>query len=160
MVGSCPGAWRDRRKPSPYRPRGRPGLPTGAHRLQFPGTPAPASAVGPMLSLRHDWGGASSDGLGALAAATRFNSRTESDAGQKLLTAEAVWGIALPKAGLINSPYVGFEGTDSARDYTLGWRMTHASSTSDLSLGVSATRREMQGKVADHLFGVELNSRW
>ncbi|MDE0159483.1 MAG: hypothetical protein OXN24_05455 [Candidatus Dadabacteria bacterium] len=122
--------------------------------------PAPASSVGPALSLRHDWGGASSDGLGALATATRFNSRTESDAGQKLLTAEAVWGIALPKAGLINSPYVGFEGTDSARDYTLGWRMTHASGTSDLSLGVSATRREMQGKVADHLFGVELNSRW
>ena len=122
--------------------------------------PAPASAVGLMLSLRHDWGGASSDGLGALAAATRFNSRTGSDAGQKLLTAEAVWGIALPKAGLINSPYVGFEGTDSARDYTLGWRMTHASGTSDLSLGVSATRREIQGKVADHLFGVELNSRW
>ena len=122
--------------------------------------PAPASAVGPMLSLRHDWGGASSDGLGALAAATRFNSRTEGDAGQKLLTAEAVWGIALSDAGSINSPYVGFEGTDAARDYTLGWRMTHASGTSDLSLGVSATRREIQGKVADHLFGVELNSRW
>ena len=122
--------------------------------------PAPASSVVPALSLRHDWGGASSDGLGALATATRFNSRTASDAGQNMLTAEAVWGIALPEAGLINSPYVGFEGTDSARDYTLGWRMTHASGTSDLSLGVSATRRELEGQVAEHLFGVELNSRW
>ena len=123
--------------------------------------PAPASSVGPALSLRHDWGGASSDGLGALATATRFNTLAESEAGQKLLTAEAVWGIALPDAGLISSPYVGFEGTDSARDYTLGWRITPAApGTSDLSLGVSATRRELQGETPDHLFGVELNGRW
>ena len=123
--------------------------------------PAPASSVGPALSLRHDWGGASSDGLGALATATRFNTLAESEVGQKLLTAEAVWGIALPDAGLISSPYVGFEGTESARDYTLGWRITPAApGTSDLSIGVSATRRELQGETPDHLFGVELNGRW
>ena len=123
--------------------------------------PDPASSVGPALSLRHDWGGASSDGLDALAAATRFDSPAESEAGRKLLTAEAVWGFSLPSADLISSPYLGFEGTDSARDYTVGWRMSHAASaTSDLSLGVSATRRELLGKVADHLFGVELSSRW
>ena len=120
----------------------------------------PGSAVGPALSLRHDWGGASANGFNSLASATGFN-LTESDSGRKLLTAEAAWGFSFPNAGLVGAPYLGFSGTDSARDYTFGWRLNATDEDArDFSIGVSTTYSEREHKADDHRLGVELSSRW
>ena len=60
------------------------------------------------------------------------------------------------------SPHVGLGLATGARDYSVGWRLTPAagSGTSDVSVGVKATRRESETAQPEHTAGVELLARW
>jgi len=124
--------------------------------------PTPATPEGPALSLRHHWGGASAGGLDALFAASSFD--PAHGAGSKLLTAEATWGFALSRTGGIGTFFLGLGGTDSAHDYSLGWRLSAAgpnAAADDLSLDVSASLLDhLDDTAPDPRFGVQLISRW
>ena len=122
--------------------------------------PDPASARGPSLSLRQDWGGRAAGGLDALFAPAPLEDRTAS-APESRWTAEAAWGFPAFGGRWTSSPHAGLGLSAGARDYTLGWRWTpEGQDTPGLSFGLEATRRESDATQPEHTVGFEAVARW
>ena len=127
--------------------------------------PAPASQRGLSLTVRHELGGAATGGLDALFASDAFDRRTGAQGlGEEATgrwTAQAAWGFPAFGGRYTGSPHAGFGLSDTARDYTLGWRLAPQGRTAlDLSFGVKATRRESADASPEHGVGVEAGVRW
>lgn len=58
------------------------------------------------------------------------------------------------------SPHVGLGLSNTARDYTLGWRLTPGANAPALGFGVKATRRESDTAAPEHAVGFEVRARW
>ena len=122
--------------------------------------PRPGTDRGPSLSLRQDWGGQASGGLGALFAADPLEDRAGSEATSRW-TLEAAWGFAALGDRFTASPHAGLGLAQGSRDYTIGWRLAPAAAAApNLSLGLEATRRETDGAETGHHVGVEMSFRW
>ncbi len=120
----------------------------------------PATQRGPSLALRQEWGGAAAGGLDRLLTPeTPGGAYSPSHAPR--LTAEAAYGFPTFDGRFTGSPHLGYGVAGLARDYTVGWRLAPAGpGTSDLSLGLLATRRESARVPATHQLGIELRGRW
>ena len=119
----------------------------------------PVSARGPSFSLRQDIGGRASGGLDALFASDPIANRSGDDDASRW-QAEAAWGFSTFGGRFVGSPHVGLGLATDARDYSLGWRLAPATSALDLSLGVTATRREGDHAEPEHGIAVEIATRW
>ena len=125
--------------------------------------PAPATARGPSLSLRQDWGGQATGGLDALFAPDPLAERAGdgTTAATSRWTMEAAYGFPVFGDRFTGSPHVGFGLSTGARDYSVGWRLTPEAATApDLSFGLRATRRESDAAEAEHTVGIEITTRW
>ena len=121
--------------------------------------PDPGSERGPSLSLGQSFGAQAQGGLDALFAVDPLEDRTGNDAHSRW-TAEAAYGFAAFGGRFTGSPHAGVGLSTGTRDYTLGWRLTPAANTHDLSFGVRATRRESDAAPPALGVGVELEARW
>ncbi len=121
--------------------------------------PQPALRRGLSFSLRQEFGGQAKGGLDALFAPGSLADRTGHGS---RWTAEAAYGIPVFGGRFTGSPHVGLGVSDSARDYSVGWRWTPGVAThaSALSWDVTATRRHSAGSGLDHMFGLEAAARW
>ena len=81
---------------------------------------------------------------------------------ERRLEGEPGCGLPLFGGGFTGTPNVGFGLSDSARDYTLGWRLTPARGDSGFEVNLDATRRETTGGNAPPEHGVMLRGaiRW
>ena len=72
------------------------------------------------------------------------------------------YGLPAFGGGFTGTPNVGFGLSDSARDYTLGWRLTPARDGSGFEVNLDATRREPAGGNEAPEHGVMLRGaiRW
>ena len=124
--------------------------------------PSPASERGLSLVLRHEHGGPATAGLDALFASDVLDRRVgaeEEAAGT--WAAEAAWGLPAFGGRYTGSPHAGLGLTDTARDTTLGWRLAPAAlDAPDLSLDLTATRRESKGAAPEHRVDIEATVRW
>ena len=122
--------------------------------------PNPASERGPSLTLGHEHGGEAEGGLDALFTSEPRAERTGSEAASRW-KAEAAWGFPTSGSRFTGSPHVGLGLETTARDYTLGWRLTpETASVPDLTLGLKATRRESDTAAPQHTAGIEIRMRW
>ncbi len=122
--------------------------------------PDPATQRGPSLSLRQDFGGRANGGLDALFANDPLADRTGSGA-ESRWTAEAAYGFPALGGRFTASPHVGLGLSNTARDYTLGWRLTpEGAGAPDFSFGVSATRREGDREAPEQRVGFEIRTSW
>ncbi len=122
--------------------------------------PDPASARGPSLTLRQDWGGEATGGLDRLFAPETLEDRTGGAEDEIRWQAQAAYGFPLFSGDFIGSPQVGLGLATGSREYSLGWQLTPGEGVLDLSFGLRATRRESEGAPAVHGFGVEMTLRW
>ena len=123
--------------------------------------PDPGSERGPSLSLGQSFGAQAQGGLDALFAVDPLEDRTGNDA-QSRWTAEAAWGFAAFGGRFTASPHASLGLTKTARDYTLGWRLTLAAGANapEVSFGARATRRERDAASPEHIIGLEAAARW
>ncbi len=123
--------------------------------------PDPATARGPSLSLRQDWGGAATGGLDALFASAPLAQRTGTTApAASRWVAEGAWGFPVFGGRFTGSPHVGLGLAPGTRDYRLGWRLVPATPRSTLALDLQATRRELDAARPTHTIGLELSTQW
>ena len=125
--------------------------------------PTPASARGLSLSLRQHRGGQAAGGLDALFAgdplARRPGGGRDADAGR--WTMEAGWGAAVFGGRFVGTPHVGLGGSAFGRDLSVGWRLVpEAAAAPDLSLGLTAARREGSADAPEHGVAIEMSVRW
>ena len=122
--------------------------------------PDPESLRGPSFTLRHDLGGSAAGGLDALFGHETLDRRTGAEATGGW-TAEAAWGFPAFGGRYTGSPHAGLGLTDTTRDTTFGWRLTPAGPEApDLSLDLTATRRDSEDVASEHSVGVEAAVRW
>ena len=123
--------------------------------------PDPATERGLSLTLRHDLGGSSAGGLEALFSPETLDRRTGAETADGRRTAEAAWGFPAFGGRYTGSPHAGLGLTDTTRDTTLGWRLAPAGPEApDLTLDLTATRRESEGAASEHSIGIEATLRW
>ena len=121
--------------------------------------PDPASKRGPSFAVRRGLGGASEGGLDAMFAHQPLNERGGGN--RDSWSAEAAWGFPVFSGRYTGSPNAALGLADHSRDYAVGWELTpEADNAADLSLGLTATRRESFGSESAHGAGVELVTRW
>ncbi len=59
------------------------------------------------------------------------------------------------------SPHIGLGLEATARDYTLGWRLTpEVPPVPDLTFGLKVTRRESNAAPPEHTAEVEIRMQW
>ena len=125
--------------------------------------PSPGSARGLSLTLRHERGGAATGGLDALFAPEALDRRTGVEA-TGAWTVEAAWGFPAFGGRYTGSPHAGLGLAESARDYTVGWRLVPAAAAAgvagSLSLDLTATRRESEDAAPEHRVGIEASLHW
>ena len=122
--------------------------------------PEPASARGPSLTLRQDWGGEATGGLDRLFTPETLEDRTGGAEDEIRWQAQAAYGFPLFSGDFIGSPQAGLGLATGSREYSLGWQLTPGEGVLDLSFGLRATRRESEGAPAVHGVGVEATLRW
>ena len=124
--------------------------------------PAPLTALGPSLTLRHDYGGAATGGLAALFAPEALTTRSGTQAtGTGRWAAEAAWGLPAFRERFTGSPHLGVGLQDTGRDLAVGWRLTPAGAHApDLSFDVKAMRLERADATPDHGLEMNLEARW
>ncbi len=122
--------------------------------------PDPATPRGPSLTLRQDWGGRAQGGLEALFAPDPLMTRP-GGAQPSRWALEAAYGVPVFGGRFTGSPQVGLGFAGTARDYTLGWRLTpEATSPPALSFGLQAGRRESARAQPEHTVGLEVSAQW
>ncbi|MYG40879.1 MAG: autotransporter outer membrane beta-barrel domain-containing protein [Nitrospira sp. SB0677_bin_15] len=123
--------------------------------------PSPATEWGPSLTLRSSWGGRAEGGLDALFAPAPLKDRIDDEA-EARWTTEAAYGLPAFGGRFTGSPHAGFGFSDSAHDYTLGWRLAPADGVNapDLSFGLKATRRENDRAATEHTVEFKVRTRW
>ncbi len=122
--------------------------------------PDPASALGPSLTLRQDWGGEATGGLDRLFTPETLEDRTGGAEDEIRWQADAAYGFPLFSGDFIGSPQAGLGLATGSREYSLGWQLTPGEGVLDLSFGLQATRRESEGAPAVHGVGLEVTLRW
>ena len=122
--------------------------------------PAPLTALGPSLTVRHDYGGAATGGLDALFAPEALDTRMGTEATGRW-SAEAAWGLPAFRERFTGSPHLGVGLQDTGRDLAVGWRLAPAGiHAPDLSFDVKAMRLERAGATPDHGLELNLEARW
>ena len=122
--------------------------------------PAPLTALGPSLTVRHDYGGAATGGLAALFAPEALDTRRGTESTGRW-AAEAAWGLPAFRERFTGSPHLGVGLQDTGRDLAVGWRLTPAGAHApDLSFDVKAMRLERDGTTPDHGLEMNLEARW
>ena len=133
--------------------------------------PPPSTGRGPKLTLRQTVGAGASGGKDALLSRTTLEGLAANDngddLGQRRLDLRAGYGFAMFGGGFTGTPEIGFglsESTSgSARDYSLGWRLTRAGSgPGSLEFLLEARRRESANDddPAEHGIGFTATARW
>ncbi len=124
--------------------------------------PDPASGRGPSLTLTQGWGGQSQGGLDALFAPDPLEDRTGNGEATSRWAMEAAWGLPVLGGRFTGSPHAGLGLSDTARDYTLGWRLAPAADANapGLSFGVKAVRSENDMAEPEHAVGIEVRAKW
>ncbi len=122
--------------------------------------PDPATPLGPSLTVRQDWGGRATGGLDALFAADPLTQQPGSPASSSRWAAEAAWGFPAFGGAFTGSPHVGLGVGPGTRNYTLGWRLVPATAMSALTLGLQATRQEIDAAQPAHTVGLEVTTQW
>ncbi len=119
--------------------------------------PAPATARGPSLSLRHDRGAGTGDMLDSLF--TPDGASAGMSASRHSL--EAAWGFPVFGGGFTAGPRAEVGISTGARDYTLGWRVaSEGKAAPDLSFGLSARRHERETQAPEHAVVIDVRARW
>ncbi len=126
--------------------------------------PDSTTGRGPVFSLRQDYGGLSRGGLDALFASASLEHRTQglaANAAAGRWSMQAGWGFAAFGGRFTASPQIGFGHSQLWRDYSIGWRLApEAVNAPDLSVGLTATRREGGAAAAEHGIGFDIALRW
>ncbi len=122
--------------------------------------PDPASALGPSLTLRQDWGGEATGGLDRLFTPETLEDRTGGAEDEIRWQAQAAYGFPLFSGDFTGSPQAGLGLATGVREYSLGWQLTPGEGVRDLSFGLQATRRESDWAPVVHGAGVEATVRW
>ena len=123
--------------------------------------PAPASPLGPLFTLRQDFGSRAAGGLDAMFANDRAMAPAVGPAISRW-QAEASYGFPVLGGRFTGSPHIDYGFSDLARDYSVGWRLAAAEGANapDLSLRVIANRHERIGDAPGHGVGLEARLRW
>ena len=133
--------------------------------------PPPSTGRGPKLTLTQTIGAGASGGKDALLSRTTLEGLAANDngddLGQRRLDLRAGYGFAMFGGGFTGTPVIGFglsESTSgSARDYSLGWRLTRAGSgPGSLEFLLEARRHESANDdvPAEHGIGLTATARW
>lgn len=110
--------------------------------------PAPESALGPSLSLRHALGAASSGGPRALFDRTTMAGLADGGAGSgSRLELEAAYGLPVLDGRYVGAPHAGVALSGEGRVWTLGWRLQRPSGVG-VRVGIAATRTEPEDAAA------------
>ena len=121
--------------------------------------PRPGSARGWSLSLRQEMGSRSEGGLDALFASAPLDVRARGDSARRW-TAEAAYGVPIFGGRFTGSPTLGVEHSELMRDYRVGWRLEPWALAPELSLDITAARREIRDAAPAHRVGLEIQARW
>ncbi|MDE0456571.1 MAG: hypothetical protein OXI15_04695, partial [Chromatiales bacterium] len=122
--------------------------------------PDPATERGPSLTLRQALGARATGGLDALFASDPLEDRTGGEATGRW-SMEAAYGLPAFGGRYTASPHAGLGLSATARDYSLGWRLSPEAATApDLSFGFKATRRESNAAAPEHTVGFEIRATW
>ncbi len=133
--------------------------------------PPPSNGRGPKLTLTQTVGAGASGGKDALLSRTTLEGLAANDNGDALaqsrLELRAGYGFAMFDGGFTATPETGFglseSASGSARDYSLGWRLTRAGSgAGSLEFSIEARRRESANDDVppEHGIGFRLTARW
>ena len=130
--------------------------------------PAPSSALGPSLTLRHSVGVSATGGVSALLEPDTARRLAANDDGDELdrRRFEAVLGYGVPMFGhrFVGTPELGLGLTDTGREVRLGWRLGLARGAGrvSLDLGLEAARREStdEEREPEVRIGLRLSLRW
>ncbi len=122
--------------------------------------PKPASDLGLSLSLKHQAGTQSTSEMEALfqADSLRAYQQDQAPALTQRLAAQAGYGV--PLRGYTATPYIEYGRSKDSRDYTLGWSVAPADSTTQLQFGVKATRTRDNTSAPNDAIGLELRVKW
>ena len=121
--------------------------------------PRPGSARGLQLSLRQETGARSTEGLDALFASPPLAARSGRPR-EPRLTLSAGYGLAVFSGRVIAGPQAALSYLATVRDYRLGWRLVPAVRRHDLSLELTAVRREHDRQGAEHAIALGMTARW
>ena len=130
--------------------------------------PAPSSALGPSLTLRHSVGVSATGGVSALLNPDTARRLAANNDGDELdrRRFEAVLGYGVPMFGhrFVGTPELGLGLTDTGREVRLGWRLGLARGAGrvSLDLGLEAARREStdEEREPEERIGLRLSLRW
>ena len=130
--------------------------------------PAPSSALGPSLTLRHSVGVSATGGVSALLEPDTARRLAANNDGDELdrRRFEAVLGYGVPMFGhrFVGTPELGLGLTDTGREVRLGWRLGLARGAGrvSLDLGLEAARREStdEEREPEERIGLRLSLRW
>ena len=133
--------------------------------------PPPSNGRGPKLTLTQTVGAGASGGKDALLARTTLEGLAANDngddLGQRRLDLRAGYGLAMFGGGFTGTPEIGFglseSASGSARDFSLGWRLTRAGSgPGSLEFLLEARRRESANDdvAPEHGIGFSATARW
>ena len=131
----------------------------------------PPTGRGPKLTLTQSIGAGASGGKDALLSRTTLEGLAANDngddLGQRRLDLRAGYGFAMFGGGFTGTPEIGFglseSASGSARDYSLGWRLTRAGSgAGSLEFLLEARRRESANDDVppEHGIGFTATARW
>ena len=120
----------------------------------------PGSARGLSLSVRRETGGRSEGGLDALFASERLDGGLGAAEIPSRWAAEAAYGLPVFGGRFTASPTVGVDLSGGAREDSLGWRLAPAANSSDVSVGIKATRRQSDDTTPAHGIKLEVRARW
>ena len=129
------------------------------------------SGRGPKLTLSQTIGAGASGGKDALLSRTTLEGLAANDNGedplQRRLELRAGYGFAMFGGGFTGTPEMGFglseSASDSARDYSLGWRLTRfGSGPGSLEFSLEARRRESANDDVrpEHGIGFRVTATW
>ena len=116
-------------------------------------------------------GTASTGGLEALFASAPLtthtdpttDSYTDKDTDQELesrLRLEAAYGLVAFDGRFIAGPQAALSHSPAVQDYSLGWRLVPSARHQDLSLQITALRREQDQEPPEHATTLEMIARW
>ena len=128
----------------------------------IPSDPPSSTGRGPKLTLSQSFGAGAASGKDALLSRTTLEGLAANDngAGQRRLEARFGYGFGMFGGRFTGTPEIGLGLSDAGRDYSLGWRLTRAGGS--LELSIDATRRESANDNAppEHGIGARLTARF
>ena len=126
--------------------------------------PAPSSKRGLSLTLRQSVGGSATGGKDALFSREAMDGlgANGNSGGNQRLEGRIGYGLAVFGDRFTGTPEIGFGLSDSGRDYSLGWRLTHEGrDAGSFEFSLEATRRETANdNEPEHGIGFRLTARW